>query len=415
MADNKITANAYNNLLQKGFLQDNDKELTSVSNKQKKEFKAKVNIWTNTDRKTHKYFHSFDIDSQIQDFMSTCELRAPYDSDLMAYWEPIRATCVVYGSNTGNTKVLFVGRVREVKQDGYELVVTLQNYGWKFQQNVTNTFAKDAVQGKDGYTIIRSIFDVLKIDSFVISPSAIRRLKQVGYDDDGVLTYNKGVKIEEMPDLFKRIEKTNPKSMVNNYTVYNKLKEDKLGNLYNINYTLRYEKPTPVMTKLAKENTYKSGGEKVSKKSEGSSDDSTTSGSGSSSSSKSANVSIKKLEAKGCKVNELKREAFSDLRTHVSTIYKVYEGVLETHSPEAKKAKEFLRVFLSKYPYMSNTLNKCILNLKHNGKNRTNCQFVFWPQKSEMTNKVTATNDSFTNNLLTVGRYFTNTWKKNSR
>lgn len=221
-------------------------------------FKVKVKAWTSTDKKTHTYFHSLSIDVNVEDFMGTAELKCPYDSDLMSYWEPIRQTVVIYGANRGDYKILFIGRVRGVKQDGYELVIEFQNYGWKFKQLVTQSYANDNVLNKDGYTILRLMFEALKIDSYVISQSAKNRLKQVGINQDGNLTMN-GKEVEKMPDLLKRLEASDPSKLVNKSTLNDKLREKYLHNIKNINYTLKYEKPTPVMKKIASQGSYTAG------------------------------------------------------------------------------------------------------------------------------------------------------------
>ena len=221
-------------------------------------FKVKVKAWTQTDNKTHTYFHSLSIDVNVDDFMGTAELKCPYDSDLMSYWEPIRQTVVIYGANRGDYKILFIGRVRGVKQDGYELVIEFQNYGWKFKQLVTQSYANDNVLNKDGYTIMRLMFEALKIDSYVISPSARYRLKQVGINKDGNVTLN-GKEIKKMPDLLKRLKWSDPTKAVNKYTLNNKLRENYLHNIKNINYTLKYEKPSKVMKKIASQGSYSSG------------------------------------------------------------------------------------------------------------------------------------------------------------
>lgn len=215
---------------------------------------AYVYVYTPQDKQKHKYFHSLSIDKQVEDFMGTAELRCPFDSDLMEYWEPIRNYCIIYGSNQGeaNAKILFIGRVRGVKQEGYELVIQFQDPYWKFKQLVTQSYANDNVLNKDGYTIMRLMFEALKIDSYVISESAKNRLQQVGFDEDGNLTLNKE-KIEEMPDLLERLKASDPSKFVNKDTIANKLKESKEGNIKNINYTLKYEKPTPVMKKISSE------------------------------------------------------------------------------------------------------------------------------------------------------------------
>ena len=248
-----VTVNAFNAIKNKekkdpNFLLGRD-DTTSFKSTN---FKVKVKAWTQVDNKTHTYFHSLSIDVNVEDFMGTAELKCPYDSDLMSYWEPIRQTVVIYGANRGDYKILFIGRVRGVKQDGYELVIEFQNYGWKFKQLVTQSYANDNVLKKNGYTIMRLMFEALKIDSWVISKSAKQRLKQVGINQDGNLTLN-GKEIEKMPDLLKRLEASDPSKLVNKKSLNNKLREKYLHNIEHINYTLKYEKPTKVMQKIASE------------------------------------------------------------------------------------------------------------------------------------------------------------------
>ena len=254
-----VTVSAYNKI--KSYEKALDTSLLSEKNIEKNlNNKVDVYVYTPQDKQEHRYFHSLSIDKQVEDFMGTAELKCPYDSDLMEYWEPIRNYCVIYGSNHGpaNKKILFIGRVRELKQEGYELVITFQDYGWKFKQLVTQSYANDNVINKDGYTIMKLMFAALKIDSWVISPTAKYRLKQVGFDKDGNVTLNKK-EIKEMPDLLKRLKKSDPNKAINKWTVYNKIKESEEHNTKNINYTLKYEKPTKVMKKIASEGS-KSGG-----------------------------------------------------------------------------------------------------------------------------------------------------------
>jgi len=221
-------------------------------------FKVKVRAYTQHDKQYHSYFHSLSIDVNVDDFMGTAELKCPYDSDLIAYWEPIRQDVVIYGSNRGPEKILFIGRVRGVKQDGYELVIEFQNYAWKFKQLVTQSYANDNVLNKDAYTILRLMFTALKIDSWVISPAAKKRLKQVGINKDGNLAIN-GKEIEKMPDLVKRLKAVDPKDSITKDTLNNKLREKYVHNIKDINYTLKYEKPTKVMKKIASQGDYSAG------------------------------------------------------------------------------------------------------------------------------------------------------------
>lgn len=225
---------------------------------------VRVKVYTPQDKQDHKYFHSLSIDKQVEDFMGTAELRCPYDSDLMEYWEPVRNYCAIYGTNKSEAdyKILFIGRVRELKQEGYELVIVFQDYGWKFKQTISQSYANDNVLNKNGYKIMKLMFEALKIDSWVISESARNRLKQVGINSDGNLTVNKE-EIEEMPDLIERLKSSDPSKFTHKYTVENKLRESKLKNIKNINYTLKYEKPTKVMKNIDSEGGGFSGGNTI--------------------------------------------------------------------------------------------------------------------------------------------------------
>lgn len=252
----QVTVNVFNSLKEK---EKYDPNLTSdEAKKQSTVHKVKVKAWTQEDDQTHTYFHSLSIDVQVEDFMGTAELRCPYDSDLMEYWEPIRQTVVIYGANKGDYKILFIGRVREVIQDGYELSITFQNYGWKFKQTISQSYANDNVLNKDGYTIMQLMFEALKIDSYVISESAKNRLKQVGINQDGNLT-NNGEEVEEIPDLIERLKASDPSQLVSKQTLDDKIKESELHNIKDINYTLKYEEPSPIMQEIASQGSFSAG------------------------------------------------------------------------------------------------------------------------------------------------------------
>ena len=335
-------------------------------------FKTKVKVWTKDDNNTHTYFHSLSIDVNVDDFMGTAELKCPYDSDLMEYWEVIRQTGVIYGANRGDYKILFVGRVRELKQDGYELVITFQNYGWKFKQDVTQSYAKDNVINKDGYTIMRLMFEALKIDSWVISDSAKKRLKQVGINSDGNLTMN-GKEVEKIPNLLKRLQSSDPSKLVNKNTLNNKLREKYLHNIDNINYTLKYEKPSPVMKKIASEGSY-SAGDNVYSNPYGSASSSAGSvanalaGGSSSSNNKKGMV-----QRNGCEVNIKQtcprtKNSPDSVRGYLNTIY-FYNHNCETNY---KQAHDGLVMYAKNHPQSySYSVAPCLETMSKLSKNKS--------------------------------------------
>ena len=213
-------------------------------------YKSSVSVYTPYDGQYHTYWTSMSIDVNVTDFLQTCELTAPYSPDLMEYWTPITAYCRVYGRNKGEEKLLFIGRVRELYQSGYEFRMVLQSATWKLKQNATTSFVEDNVKGKDGYVIIKLILEALKFDSYYISPNAEKILRTVGIDENGELV-KAGEVVEEAPDLLEYLKSSDPMGSITKDTLSNKLKESKVGNEENINYTLKYEEPTEVMKQIA--------------------------------------------------------------------------------------------------------------------------------------------------------------------
>ena len=92
-----------------------------------------------------------------------------------------------------------------------------------------------------------------------------------------------------MPNLLNRLKKSNPNVAINKWTVYNKFKESKEGNIKNINYTLRYEKPTPQMKKISSKGSSYSPGKSVYGTNYGSSSKGSGSAGGGASNSKGKN------------------------------------------------------------------------------------------------------------------------------
>ncbi len=363
------TVNAYHELKNAGYLDKGNKMVlgrddntTSAS----PNFVTKVRVWTNTDRQTHKYFHSLSIDSQVTEFMSTAELKAPFDPKLMEYWEPIRATCVIYGTNKGDTHILFVGRVREVRQDGYELVVQLQNYGWKFEQNASANFVKENVLNKDGYTVMRLILEALKIDNWVISPSAKNRLKGIGFDEDGNVTIN-GKEIEEIPDLIDRIKKMDPSDITNSHTLENKLNEEKLGNLANLNYTLKYEEPTKEMAKIAQGSNYSEGANVYSDVNYSSGSSSNT-GSSSSNTSGQKPTSVTASAADKTSIKAYLKKVFSKYAWTKNNnaldamywFYRIWHGGIDPWAPSVAQAEKKIKGYIGSNTKLRTEVKNCL-------------------------------------------------------
>lgn len=374
----EVTTEAYIKLKDKGLVTStNPNKILGETDTQwytSPNFKAQVYVYTPLDKQYHRYWTSMNIDVQVQDFMGTCELHAPYDSDLMAYWQPIAQICIVYGSNNGPAKVLFVGRVREVKQDGYECVVTLQNYGWKFQQDAPAKFVEDNVTNKDGYTILLNIFEILKIKGYTISDNAKKRLKEVGINSDGNLTLN-GKEIEEMPDLLDRLKALNKADMttiMGKKTITEKEREDQISwsDVYNLNYTLRYSEPTATMTKLNNSSNYTAGNtvykNNYSKAGTSSASSTTTPKSAPTPGAKPTSVTSSATDATAIKAflrKSFKKYAWIKNDNALNAMYwfyRIWHGGVDPWAPSIAKAEEKMKNYIKAHSKEKTNIRNCL-------------------------------------------------------
>ncbi|MBQ4009235.1 MAG: hypothetical protein II604_00860, partial [Bacteroidales bacterium] len=98
--------------------------------------------------------------------------------------------------------------------------------------------------------------------SFILQPAVailtVKELKQVGINQDGNLT-NNGEEVEEIPDLIERLKASDPSQLVSKQTLDDKIKESELHNIKDINYTLKYEEPTPIMQEIASQGSFSAG------------------------------------------------------------------------------------------------------------------------------------------------------------
>lgn len=213
--------------------------------------KTNIRVYSVIDKEYHEYFTEFTYDADDTEYMHTGELTAPYSNDLMGYWAPISTECIIYGSNDNNEKIIFVGRSRGIKQQGYSCVVSLQGFGWKFQEVISAELAQE-LTGLSCDVVLEIILELLKIPSYTMDEKTKFFLQQYALNDNGEVV--KGTeKAERIPDLLDRIGSYSP--LMNKQTISEKLKESKSGNIKDINYTLQYTSPTPVMKKLQQSST----------------------------------------------------------------------------------------------------------------------------------------------------------------
>ena len=183
-------------------IDENDLMYVAASEKQDDywQLKEEVFIYTIHDRQKHRYITGFQIDSDKNDIVTSCQVDMPYDSDLMAYWIPGKTAFMIMGG-TFDREVLFVGRVSEVNQIGDTIQVIGQNIGWKFKQYMHQSFF-EKIQDLPVTTVVKAIFKELKFTEgkYYIDLWGIPDLDNYTIDENGSVVCD-GETVYNVPEL----------------------------------------------------------------------------------------------------------------------------------------------------------------------------------------------------------------------
>lgn len=165
--------------------------------------KETLHVQTIQDDKVHKYFISFTMDADFDEIMTTATLTCPFSNELMEYWAPITTGVIVRGG-IFDYEDIFIGRVKEVKQEGYFLELTLQNLGSKFKEPADSDFINEYMANQPCVDVIKNIFDKLKMD-YIIKLDGIPDYMNYTYDENGSVLFN-DAEVTEVPDIVKTVE-----------------------------------------------------------------------------------------------------------------------------------------------------------------------------------------------------------------
>lgn len=167
--------------------------------------REEVFLYTIPDKKFHTYLTSFQIDSDKNDIMTTCQLEFPYDTRLMEYWIPGRMSFMIIGG-TYDREILFIGRVSEVNQVGEHIQVVGQNLGWKFKQYMKESFY-EKLQGQNVKNVVKLIFKELGFTNgkYHINLKGIPDIDKYVLDEQCSVKKD-GETIENVPDLDMVVE-----------------------------------------------------------------------------------------------------------------------------------------------------------------------------------------------------------------
>ena len=196
-----------------------ENDLMYLAASEKRDFawtlKEEIFLYTMHDRQKHRYITSFDIDSDANSIVTSCQVSMPYDEKLMEYYIPGKTTFAIIGG-VYDREVLFIGRVSEVNQSGDSINVTGQNIGWKFKQYMSSKFEKK-LQNLPVPLAVKAIFKELKFTEgkYHMDLWAIPNVFKYKLDEDLSVTY-KGETVYNVPELTEVVSRMK-KSDINEY------------------------------------------------------------------------------------------------------------------------------------------------------------------------------------------------------
>lgn len=176
-------------------------------------FNEAIAIETYPDGLIHRYFTAMSIDSDKNDIVTTATLNCPYSQQLMKYWIPGQQSCSIYGG-TFDKELLFRGRLREVQQNGYEIILTFENVAWKLKQNISSKLYKE-LEGKEVEYAIKRIFKEAGI-KYHVNLTGIPNISNYKLDEDCSVKLNDDT-VECVPELTDVIKSLQSSDMYNDY------------------------------------------------------------------------------------------------------------------------------------------------------------------------------------------------------
>ena len=176
-------------------------------------FNEAIAIESYPDGLIHRYFTAMSIDSDKNDIVTTATLNCPYSQQLMKYWIPGQQSVSIYGG-TFDKELLFRGRLREVQQNGYEIILTFENAAWKLKQTISSKLYKE-LEGKEVEYAVKRIFKEAGI-KYHVNLTGIPNISNYKLDEECSVKLNDDT-VECVPELTDVIKSLQSSDMYNDY------------------------------------------------------------------------------------------------------------------------------------------------------------------------------------------------------
>ena len=228
--------------------------ITSLSNFSGIQLEMDIAVITLEDNMTHTYFSKFEWEKDNSTPIGMAKITMPYDEQTEKYWSNYHGTVVLHANlndrpnrtfddiatrqqtqtaqiitdKTDDKKIRlqndeynysFIGKVHKIKQVGKNVIIYLEDLGWKFLQKVPDKFRKTYIAGQTLDNAFQAICEFMGIE-FAYS---IEDLSKYNFAADGYSIEKDGSVIEEVPTIFEEFkrdeeetEKTQEEQMADN-------------------------------------------------------------------------------------------------------------------------------------------------------------------------------------------------------
>ena len=211
--------------------------ITSLNNFRGIQLESDIAVITLDDNLTHTYFSKLEWEKDNSMPIGIAKLTMPYDPQYEQYWSTYYGGVVIHANlndkpkwtqnevatmqqaptaeikkdKTDDKKIRlqndeynysFIGKVHRHKQVGKNVIIYLEDLGWKFLQKVPDDFRKTYIAGQTLDNAFQAICEFMGVE-FAYS---IEDLSKYNFSTDGYSIEKDGSVIEDVPTIFEEFK-----------------------------------------------------------------------------------------------------------------------------------------------------------------------------------------------------------------
>ena len=210
--------------------------LTQTLDKKNKKMEVNVQVITLDDNLEHPYFSSIDLAKDNVSPIGIAKLMSVYDKQILDYWTNYIGTVILsfdmietHHINTNDTSFSeqyglpqrlqntkynysFICKVSKIKHKGKQIIIYLEDLGWKFLQKVPKEFRETYIAGQSLDKAFQAICEFLGVD-FAYS---IKDLQEYNFGADGYSIEKEGEVIEIVETMLSKLKTQEEEEKENN-------------------------------------------------------------------------------------------------------------------------------------------------------------------------------------------------------